>query len=86
MGALEQTGEVLGRLDRLPIVGENAGELSERVRRTGRTAVRSARSSRESVENVSTLLGISIALIPTIPTARGRMSPQGVIARSPTRS
>lgn len=68
-GALEQTGDLLGTVQDLPLVGDDVGELSERVRRTGRSAIRNARASRESVENVSTLLGISIALIPTIPIA-----------------
>jgi hypothetical protein len=65
--ALEETGELLGSFDRVPFVGDQVGEVSDRIRDTGRSARRSARASRESVENLSVLLGVSIALIPTLP-------------------
>jgi hypothetical protein len=67
--ALEETGDVLGSFDRVPFLGDQVGEVSERIRETGTSARRSARASRESVENLSVLLGISIALIPTLPLA-----------------
>ena len=66
-GALEQTGDLLGGLDRIPLVGGEVGDVADRIRDTGRSAQRNARESRESIENLSVLLGASIALIPTLP-------------------
>jgi hypothetical protein len=66
-GALEQTGDLLGSFDRVPFLGDQVGEVSEQIRRTGRSARRNAAASRESIENLSVLLGVSIALIPTLP-------------------
>jgi hypothetical protein len=65
--AVEQTGGAIGTLSDVPLVGDRVGEAGETVSEAGRSAVASARESRESVERTSTLLGMSIALIPTIP-------------------
>lgn len=66
-GALRQTGELLGNLERVPFVGGEVGDLAQRVEQTGRSAQTSARASRGSVQDLSILLGVSIALIPSIP-------------------
>jgi hypothetical protein len=66
-GAIEETGDVLEEVGRIPFVGAPVGDLADRIRQTGRSASRNAASSRQSVEDLSTLLGVSIALIPTIP-------------------
>ncbi len=66
-GALEETGDLLRSFDRVPFVGDQVGEVSERIRQTGRSARRNAAASRESIENLTVLLGVSIALIPTLP-------------------
>lgn len=65
--SLEQTADLIGGLAGVPFVGDDVGNLAERVRQTGRSARRNARVSRESVEDLSVLLGVSIGLIPTIP-------------------
>jgi len=67
--AIEQTGDLLEQLGRVPFLGQPVGELADRIRETGRSAQRNAAASRGSVENLSVLLAVSIALIPTIPLA-----------------
>jgi hypothetical protein len=67
--ALEETAEGLNQVDDIPFVGEvaNLPRIEQRVRVAARTARASARESRESVRRLARLLGISIALVPTLP-------------------
>jgi hypothetical protein len=51
----------------LPIVGDQLTEPADRLDEAGRDAVASAQSARTSARRVGTLLGVSIALIPTLP-------------------
>jgi hypothetical protein len=67
--AIQQTGDLMEQIGRIPLLGEPVGDLADDIRRTGRSASRNAAASRESVEDLSLLLGLSIALIPTIPLA-----------------
>ena len=71
--ALDQTGESLASVQRalegvpfLPDVGE-IEELRRRVERTAREARASGQSSKEHVERLALLLGIAIAIAPTLP-------------------
>ena len=65
--ALEEAGGALQALDGVPFVGEDVGAIGERTERAGESARLSGRSSRESVESLSVLLGISIAVAPSLP-------------------
>ena len=65
--AVEETGDLVSSLGSVPFVGGQVGEVAARVREAGRSAQASGRESRDSTENLSLLLGISIALIPTLP-------------------
>jgi len=65
--ALHEAGSTLGTLEGVPFVGEDVGDVAERTERAGRSARESGRSSRESVESLATLLGLSIALAPSLP-------------------
>lgn len=65
--ALQEAGGALGSLQGVPFVGEDLDAVAERTERAGRSARESGRSSRESVESLSVLLGISIALAPSLP-------------------
>jgi hypothetical protein len=51
----------------LPLVGDQAAGPAEELDRAGRDAVASAQSARASARRVGVLLGVSIALIPTLP-------------------
>lgn len=65
--AVHESGDAIDRVDSLPLVGDAVDLPGDRIRDAGTSAVASGRSSRESVENLSTLLGLAIALIPSLP-------------------
>ncbi|HET8757539.1 MAG TPA: hypothetical protein VFM58_16085 [Solirubrobacteraceae bacterium] len=56
-----------GALRDLPLVGDQLAAPADELDRAGRDAVSSAVSARSSARRVGTLLGVSIALIPTLP-------------------
>jgi hypothetical protein len=65
--AIEQTGDLLEQVGRIPFLGQPVGDLADRIRETGRSAQRDAAATRSDVEDLSVLLALSIALIPTLP-------------------
>ncbi|HEX2045363.1 MAG TPA: hypothetical protein VHF23_07040 [Gaiellaceae bacterium] len=65
--ALEEAGGALQSLDGVPFVGEDVARVGERTERAGQSARVSGSSSRESVESLSVLLGVSIAVAPSLP-------------------
>lgn len=65
--ALEEAGVALQSLDGVPFVGEDVTRVGERTEQAGESARLSGRSSRESVESLSVLLGVSIAVAPSLP-------------------
>jgi hypothetical protein len=62
--AVTTVGETLRDL---PLVGEQVSGPADQLDQAGREAVASAQSARSSARRVGTLLGFSIALIPTLP-------------------
>jgi hypothetical protein len=67
--AIEQTADVLDQIGRIPVVGTPIGDLADSIRRTGESASQNGAASRDDIHDLSVLLGLSIALIPTIPLA-----------------
>lgn len=67
--AVRSSGETIGGLAGLPLVGGRLEEPSQQIVRAGNSAVASGRASRESVQDLSVLLGVSIAIIPIVPLA-----------------
>jgi len=67
--AIEQTADVLDQIGRIPLIGTPVGDLADNIRRTGKSARQNGAATRDDVHDLSVLLGISIALIPTIPLA-----------------
>lgn len=65
--ALERAGDVLAGLDGLPVIGDDIAGPARAVREAGRSAVQSAERTEENAREVGTLLGVSIALIPSLP-------------------
>jgi hypothetical protein len=65
--AVEDTGELVETLERVPFFGGQVGDVASRVREAGESAQVSGRESRESTEDLSVLLALSIGLIPTLP-------------------
>jgi hypothetical protein len=66
-GAVEQTGEALQGLRSVPFLGGDVARIGRQVSASGESARQSGRSSRVAVDNVATLLGVAIALVPTVP-------------------
>jgi len=67
--AVRSSGETIGGLTGLPLVGGRLAQPSEQIVRAGNSAVASGRASRDSVHDLSILLGVSIAVIPIVPLA-----------------
>ena len=63
-GAVEQTGRALGDLN-IPFVGERLDRTAAQVTEVGRDTRISGRTARDSIADLSTLLGLSVALIPS---------------------
>ncbi len=64
---LHETANVLRALKDLPLVGEQVATAEDAVERAADSARVSGRASRHTIDALSILLGISIALIPTVP-------------------
>jgi hypothetical protein len=65
--AVEQTGDLIGSLSRVPFVGSQVSDVADRVREAGRSAQASGRESRDSTTDLSILLALAIGLVPTVP-------------------
>lgn len=63
-GAVEQTGRALGDLN-IPFVGDRIDRTATQVTEVGRETRISGRTARDSIADLSTLLGLSVALIPS---------------------
>jgi hypothetical protein len=65
--AVRQTGQALQGLGSIPFVGGEMTRVGREVSVAGANAQRSGRSSRSAVGSLSTLLGVAIAVVPTVP-------------------
>ena len=65
--AVRQTGDALRGLGSIPFVGGDVTRIGRQVAAAGSNAQRSGRSSRSAVDGLSTLLGVAIAVVPTVP-------------------
>jgi len=64
--ATQSAGAAIGGLDGLPIVGDTLAEPAAAIREAGGDALASGRQSRRSADRLGVLLGVSVALIPTL--------------------
>jgi hypothetical protein len=65
--AVGESGRALHALEGLPFVGDRIARVAAQVDAAAAQAVRSGLNSRQSVESLSRLLGVSVAVIPTLP-------------------
>jgi hypothetical protein len=65
--ATESTGHALAAIGHLPFVGGQIGQLAEQAIAAGASARSSGASTAATVDRLAVLLGIAIALIPTVP-------------------
>ncbi len=63
-GAVEDTGRALDELN-IPLVGDRIDRTAKEITDVGRETKISGRTARDSISNLSTLLGLSVALIPS---------------------
>ena len=63
-GAVEETGRALGDLN-IPFVGDRIERTAQGIADAGRETRLSGRTARDSIADLSTLLGLSVALIPS---------------------
>ncbi|HEX2160804.1 MAG TPA: hypothetical protein VHF88_03190 [Thermoleophilaceae bacterium] len=64
--AVRESGEALGSLSDLPLVGDRVAEPAQRIEAAGQSAADSGRSTRDSIDTLSILLAIAIGGIPPI--------------------
>jgi hypothetical protein len=86
-GAVEKTGRALGDLD-IPFVGDRIDRTANEVTAVGRETRISGRTARDSIADLSTLLGLSVALIPSsaillvyLPARLGRVRERRALRR-----
>lgn len=65
--AIDTTGKALQSLGGIPFVGSEVHTLAGQVTAAGQSAVASGQSSRSSTTTLAVLIGLAIALIPTVP-------------------
>src|ERR1700761_9341766 len=65
--ATESTGHALEAVGHLPLVGGQISQLAARAVAAGASARASGASTAATVDHLAVLLGIAIALIPTVP-------------------
>lgn len=65
--ATTQAGQTLGSFGDLPLLGDRVRGPAREITDAGRSAVASGRTTASSLHDASTLLGVAIALIPSIP-------------------
>ncbi len=64
---LESTASSLRELEELPLVGKQVGDAADSVERGADTARASSVEVRSSISVLAVLLGLAIAVLPTVP-------------------
>ena len=80
--ALDEAGEGLESLRRVPLVGGEAADLGSRVRQNGGDIVVGAEQARGSFRRLAVLLGVTIVFVPTVPVVALRV----ILRRLPART
>jgi hypothetical protein len=65
--AIGRAGEAVGQLSDVPLVGEGFSTVSAEIQGVGRDTVARGRSVEEDVDRLALLIGMSLALAPTLP-------------------
>lgn len=65
--ALDSAGTALESLGSVPVVGESTGQLGSEVRANASDIVAGAAEARASIRRLAVLLGLTIALVPSVP-------------------
>lgn len=65
--AVRTTGQALKNLERIPFVGDQVADVDRQITAAGDAAVASGTQSRDSIHHLSLLLGLSVAVMPSVP-------------------
>jgi hypothetical protein len=64
---IRDVGNALSVVSEVPLVGDQLAKPAEQVEEIGASAVRNGQDAQESSDQLATLLGLAIALIPSLP-------------------
>jgi hypothetical protein len=78
---VDQTAEAIGPLADLPLVGGRIREAVARIRLGAAQANIDAKRTRSSIDGLARLLGLAVALAPTVPIAAGYAAYRVIEAR-----
>ena len=65
--ALDSAGTALESLGSVPVVGDSTAELGSEVRANAEKIVADAIEARASIRRLAVLLGLTVALVPSVP-------------------
>lgn len=65
--ALQETGRTLDSVAGLPLVGSRVATAADRIQDAGRSTAASGRTSRGSIRRLSRMLGLALAILPSVP-------------------
>lgn len=80
--AIDNAGRALVSLDPVPVVGDRSAEIGTQVRQNAADIVADAQRARDSFRRLAVLLGLVVALVPSLPIVLLRV----VVARTPLRA
>ncbi len=64
--SLARAGDALGALSSVPLIGDTTGQLGQQVSSTAAGIVSNGLQAYSSIHGISVLMGLSVALIPTL--------------------
>ncbi|HWH29908.1 MAG TPA: hypothetical protein VNU26_13270 [Mycobacteriales bacterium] len=65
--AIDSAGRALVSLDPVPVVGDRSAEIGLQVRENAADIVADAQRARDSFRRLAVLLGVVVALVPSVP-------------------
>ncbi len=82
--ALDSAGKVFEGLGQIPVIGEGPGQFGTEVRQTAENIVVNGEQAGRSIHGLSILLGVTVAVLPSIPVV-GFYLPMRLALRRDTR-
>ena len=74
-GSLDDAADAVATIE-LPLVGGGIDAAAESLRGAGRDVATSGESSRATIERTATVLGLAVALVPSLPLVIGYLPPR----------
>ncbi|MFP5218519.1 MAG: hypothetical protein ACLGIG_02100 [Actinomycetes bacterium] len=80
--AIDNAGRALVSLDAVPVVGDRSAEIGMQVRENAADIVGDAQRARDSFRRLAVLLGVVVALVPSVPIVLLRVVVRRTILRA----